>query len=72
VIDDRNYLLMRAEEEEAKASGSSDEAVKRAHLGLAVVYRRTALSFCPRWLPVDQATHPKANFPEPVSPPTPD
>jgi len=53
VDDDRNYLLMRAEEEEAKAAQSQVEAVKSAHLDLAAAYRRTALAYCPRLLPVD-------------------
>lgn len=58
VEDDRNYLLMRAEQEEAIAARSMDEAVKRAHLGLAAAYRRTALDFCPRFLPLDRAAQP--------------
>ena len=58
VDDDRNYLLMRAEEEEAKAAQSQHEAVKSAHLDLAAVYRRTALAHCPRSLPVDRTIHP--------------
>lgn len=68
-MDDRNYLLMRAEQEEAKAARSTIEAVKRAHLELASVYRNTAMSLCPRWLPVDRAVDPvSANAPDPAQP----
>ena len=58
VEDDRNYLLMRAEEEEAKAAQSQVEAVKCAHLGLASAYRRTALAHCPRLLPLNKTIRP--------------
>jgi hypothetical protein len=68
-VDDRNHLLMRAEEEEAKAAEAADEPARRAHLELAAVYRTTALSLCPRWLPVGRNTDPLT--PDPPEPPLP-
>lgn len=66
--DDRNYLLMRAEEEEAKAAQSHDEAVKSVHLDLAEMYRRTALAYCPRLMLVDRTIHPSVTDDPPMPP----
>lgn len=39
---DAHYFLMRAEEEEAKAKETSNEAARACHLRMATVYRQCA------------------------------
>jgi hypothetical protein len=58
VQDDRNYLLMRAEEEEARAADSQNEVVRNTHLTLAATYRRTALECCPKSLGLEKLAPP--------------
>jgi hypothetical protein len=60
---------MRAEEEEAKAAQSQDEAAKTAHLNLASIYRRSALDRCPRSMHLDQIV--QALGSDPLEPPHP-
>jgi len=69
VRDDRNYFLMRAEEEKARAAESGNKQARRARLRLASTYRRAALKRCPRSLPgVDLLNVIAADFLRPPHP----
>jgi hypothetical protein len=46
VEQDAHYFLMRAEQEEAKAAATQNEAARICHVRLATIYRQTALSQC--------------------------
>ena len=47
---DENYFLMRAEQHEAKAAESENDAAKACHLRIARYYRQSAIDHCLRSL----------------------
>ena len=51
---DKDYFLIRAEEEQAKAAESNNEAAQEAHLRLAEFYRQTAQKRGPKALGENQ------------------